>query len=233
MLNKQTPLPFYPNEYLNVHSVFKTIQGEGPFAGRPAVFVRLHGCNLQCPHCDTEYTSESTIWSSANLENYIRKTFPGVRLVVITGGEPFRQRATKGFVKRLMKYEYYAQIETNGVFYPGDDYPWKKTRSVVVVSPKTPKIHPMTASLASCYKYVVDADYVEEDGLPTMALGLCFPGKILARPPEGYQGDIYLQPMDAYDETANQRNLQAVAKIVMNNSRYIMGVQMHKIIGLP
>ena len=41
---------------LQVNSVFHTIQGEGPFAGSPSVFVRLSGCNLQCPACDTEYT---------------------------------------------------------------------------------------------------------------------------------------------------------------------------------
>ena len=46
---------------LEVHSIFKTIQGEGPFCGTPAVFIRLAGCNLQCPWCDTclLYTSPS------------------------------------------------------------------------------------------------------------------------------------------------------------------------------
>ena len=43
---------------LAVHSIFYTIQGEGPFAGETAVFVRLAGCNLQCPLCDTDYTSD-------------------------------------------------------------------------------------------------------------------------------------------------------------------------------
>jgi organic radical activating enzyme/5-methylcytosine-specific restriction endonuclease McrA len=37
--------------YLQVHEVFNTIQGEGPFAGYRAIFVRLTGCMLQCWWC--------------------------------------------------------------------------------------------------------------------------------------------------------------------------------------
>lgn len=33
---------------LQVAETFRTIQGEGPHAGTPAIFLRLAGCNLQC-----------------------------------------------------------------------------------------------------------------------------------------------------------------------------------------
>lgn len=36
--------------------MFASIQGEGPFTGRPSVFLRLGMCNLSCAWCDTPYT---------------------------------------------------------------------------------------------------------------------------------------------------------------------------------
>lgn len=41
---------------LRVSEIFASVQGEGPFVGRPSVFVRLALCNLQCAYCDTKYT---------------------------------------------------------------------------------------------------------------------------------------------------------------------------------
>ena len=51
--NTQEPEKIDRDRHLDVHSIFHTIQGEGPYCGHPAVFIRLAGCNLQCPGCDT------------------------------------------------------------------------------------------------------------------------------------------------------------------------------------
>ena len=96
MLNQQKPLPAvaFGGSYL-IHSLFLTIQGEGPFSGDAAVFVRLEGCNLQCPACDTDYTGgpRAQILSADDIVGAVGVLVGTSRasLVVLTGGEPFRQ----------------------------------------------------------------------------------------------------------------------------------------------
>ena len=40
-------------EQMFVTSMFMTLQGEGPYRGMPAFFIRLAKCNLACSFCDT------------------------------------------------------------------------------------------------------------------------------------------------------------------------------------
>ena len=68
------------------------------------------------------------------------------------------------------------------------------------------------------------------DGLPLSALDHpC--GDILARPPERFQGIIYIQPADEKDEQKNQLNLQTAVNSVLKFD-YVLQLQIHKLIGL-
>ena len=40
-------------DQMMVTSMFMTLQGEGPYRGEPAFFIRLAKCNLDCQFCDT------------------------------------------------------------------------------------------------------------------------------------------------------------------------------------
>lgn len=227
MLNRQSP--WAKNADLArvlVHSVFYTIQGEGPFAGRPAVFVRLAGCNLQCPMCDTDYTSKVRVYDPKVLALYVCRTAPNYPLVVITGGEPFRQAGLRPFVEHLVWLGYDVQLETNGTLY--QHLPWDQITTVC--SPKTGRVHPMLAEHISAFKYVANADQLGEDGLPDIALDHPNPGR-LARPHKGFEGKIYLQPIDVGDPVENKRHLDACVKSCMEFGYYLC-LQQHKIIGV-
>ena len=107
--------------------IFASLQGEGPSAGRPSVFVRLSNCNLACVWCDTAYT-----WRFTGPDGFERKAnqlvlseadtaarifaFNGTRLVV-TGGEPLLQAPALAKLLALLP-AMHIEIETNGTIAP-------------------------------------------------------------------------------------------------------------------
>lgn len=224
-----------PNDgQLEVHSIFRTIQGEGPYTGHPAIFVRLAGCNLQCPLCDTDYTSKrETLGLRAIGERVLELGKPkfGRPLVVVTGGEPFRQDLTE-MVDLLISLGYRVQVETNGTLpIPAYLADLDTALFTVVVSPKASKVHPTVFSRANAWKYVMREGAVSPDGLPTTALDHSN-GHGLARPPSGTLAtEIYLQPCDQKDAELNAANVQACVVQSIRNG-YILQIQTHKILGV-
>lgn len=107
--------------------IFHSIQGEGVFAGKPAVFLRLAMCNLSCVWCDTRYTwdweqhdqrKEVLAMSVDEAEEEIRR-FDCLNLVV-TGGEPLvQQKGLVPLLERLKGDGFWIDVETNGTIVPG------------------------------------------------------------------------------------------------------------------
>lgn len=230
-LNTQIPEKKDYQSTLEVHSVFSTIQGEGPFCGRPAVFVRLAGCNLQCPGCDTEYTEKRDRMNYQSIliriKNNLQVTNSNANLIVISGGEPFRQNIAP-FADFLIQNDFDVQIETNGSM----QIPLELSQMVTVVcSPKTAKLHPSALHRANAFKYVMKADSVNaEDGLPLQALDhRATP--FIARPPKSFKGKIYLQPMDEQDAGYNADNVAAVLASAMKHN-YTVQLQIHKLLNV-
>lgn len=219
---------------LDVHSIFMTIQGEGPFVGRPAVFIRLAGCNLQCPLCDTDYTQGRGLYSEAAILDMVIEATIGVTeqpLVVITGGEPFRQPIGR-LISLLRRNRFIVQIETNGSLFQ-ENVPWDDDDLVIVCSPKSGKLAERMIPMIDYFKYVVKAGDIDAyDGLPTHALDHPV-GKRVARPPQGFPpSKIYVQPVDTQDEAENRIHLNA-AILSAQRFGYTLCIQTHKIINLP
>jgi 7-carboxy-7-deazaguanine synthase len=95
--------------------IYKSVQGESSFAGRPCIFVRLAGCNLRCSWCDSEYTFTGGYkLSEDEVVAEIEKLAP-VKLVEFTGGEPLLQeRELVPLMERLLGEGYELMIETSG-----------------------------------------------------------------------------------------------------------------------
>lgn len=89
--------------------ILETIHGEVPFQGTPCLLVRLAGCNLKCPYCDTD----SSMKFEMGLDE-VKKIVMDSKLkeVLITGGEPLLQEED---VLQLIKdcSKSYV-VETNG-----------------------------------------------------------------------------------------------------------------------
>ena len=80
------------SQRLPVVETFHSLQGEGHHAGRSAFFIRLAGCTVGCPWCDTKHSwpsqghPEQHIHALADAAQMAGEA--GAGFVVITGGEP-------------------------------------------------------------------------------------------------------------------------------------------------
>ena len=98
---------------MQVSEIFYSIQGETSYAGRPCVFVRLAGCNLDCAYCDTPYAREGG--TAMALDEVMRNVGEHpVGLAMVTGGEPLVQDETPQLVQMLIEAGYTVLVETNG-----------------------------------------------------------------------------------------------------------------------
>jgi 7-carboxy-7-deazaguanine synthase len=141
-----------------VNEIFATIQGEGFWTGTASVFVRLQGCVVGCPWCDTRHTWETdqatrvpelplngdkpearptwAMMSEVEIAERIKLAGPSLRHVVITGGEPMAQDL--GPLIRTLNQSGtvdMVQIETSGT-YPPDVLGGDMTQYWLTVSPK-------------------------------------------------------------------------------------------------
>ncbi|MFH1414461.1 MAG: radical SAM protein [Elusimicrobiota bacterium] len=98
---------------IDISEIFYSVQGETSLAGRPAVFVRTAGCNLNCRWCDTVYSKEKK-YDKAVDEIIDEVSAFGCPVVVLTGGEPLIQEESRELMEKLAGKGFYVVLETNG-----------------------------------------------------------------------------------------------------------------------
>ena len=123
---------------LRITEVFTSLQGEGPLCCRRAVFVRLAGCNLRCPFCDTKYSLDPRVGEPVEARVLAERLAAEPGIVVVTGGEPLLQRrGLNALLEELWRLSpgKTVQVETNGTL-PAPSEDEQLHRALFVVSPK-------------------------------------------------------------------------------------------------
>ena len=98
---------------LVVHEIYRSIQGETSFAGRPCTLVRLTGCNLRCTWCDTPqaFHGGKRMTRAEVLQTALAFETP---LVLLTGGEPLLQPGARPLLRELCDAGRCVLVETSG-----------------------------------------------------------------------------------------------------------------------
>jgi 7-carboxy-7-deazaguanine synthase len=210
----------------SVKEMYVTLQGEGAHTGRAAVFCRFAGCNLWtgreadresavCRFCDTEFVGTDgpgggTFADPDSLARAIAALWRGGGreggrpFVVFTGGEPLLQ-LDEPLTSAVRSLGFEVAVETNGTKPrpPGIDW--------LCVSPKA------------------GADLVLSQG---DELKLVFPQIDL--PPDRVAHlaftHFFLQPMDGPGVAEHTR---LAAAYCLAHPQWRLGLQTHKIVGLP
>lgn len=190
--------------------IFESLQGEGRNTGRPCVFVRLAGCNLSCPWCDTDVTKRFSL----ELPELVREISSyRARSVVLTGGEPTVAEGMPELVAELKRLGYWVAVETNALRAPD----WLQFVDYVAASPKS--------EFADLYRegeMLACADEVRIVASGEDVVGFCreMRRRIAAT-------DYYVSPCDRGGDIDF-----ATAKSVLRQLEgWSLSVQLHKILG--
>ena len=201
---------------MQIADIFVSLQGEGKNQGKPCLFIRLAGCNLDCTWCDTKESRGGGISMSMDtILEQIWRVNPSY--VCITGGEPLLQAdALEPLLASLHRRGAGIDIETNGTI---DFSPLQRYASVCM-DVKCPssgeqsdlgllsKIHP-----EDTVKFVVmdenDCRYAQD---------------VIAS--HRIAGEIFFSPVFGTDYTI-------ISKFILTNNLPVrMQVQLHKVIGV-
>ena len=194
---------------MKVNEIFYSIQGEGMNTGRPAVFVRLAGCNLKCPFCDTDF-SKSEDMSVEQIVDEVCRIGNRCSFVVITGGEPTLQDCTP-LIDALQRNGFEVAMESNGTRPAPYNVNW------LTISPKTAYVDNEAAKVRQ-----MRADEVK----------LVFDG---VHEPSDYDivaKHYYLQPCDTGDPATNEVIIQQCVQYIKNHPQWKLSLQTQKILNV-
>ena len=190
-----------------VNEIFYSLQGEGRWAGRSAVFVRFSGCNLRCPFCDTDFAAVVEM-SADDILREVRLLTRDCKFIVLTGGEPTLQ-VDDSLIALFREQGFFLSMETNGTHPVPEGIDW------LTCSPKEAFVCQATPVIksASEVKVVFDGEHEVSD--------------------YGIQAEYYsVQPCDVGNEARNADILKQTIDFVMAHPKWQLSLQQHKILNM-
>lgn len=233
-MSYQPKLAPWPEEFtglLPVNEMFFSIQGEGRFAGTPAVFIRLNYCNLGCAWCDTRFTwdaeriEKDRLLNPAQIASAAQKLIESATArreeihVVITGGEPMLHQDRIPALIGALQAEGFAffEIETNGMYLPNaamieriswwNCSPKLSNSGLPVQRNRVPGALAAILATGKCdFKFVIqslkDIDEMERHYLPPL------PSERIILMPEGITPDTQMRIMPWLLEECSRRGFR-------------------------
>lgn len=204
-----------------IKEIYFTQQGEGKNTGKDFVFVRFTGCNLWsgkekhrasaiCKFCDTDFYGtdgvNGGVYETKDLVTKIKSLWVSMDSeirVVLTGGEPLLQ-VDDSLITALKKANIYIAIETNGTLKAPKGVDW------ICMSPKANTDIQLTEGSE------IKVIYPQENLDPADFNNMNF-------------SNYYIQPMDSKDY---ETNVSKSVEFCMQNSKWRLSLQTHKILGI-
>ncbi len=197
--------------HLPLMEMFYSIQGEGFYAGRPAVFIRLGGCDVGCVWCDVKESWDAAKHPDTSIEEIVKFVADSqTKFVVITGGEPAMYDLNL-LTKSLHSLGVEIAIETSGVYPLSGELDW------ICFSPK--KFKPPTEdiyAIANELKVIVfhksDLEWAENHAKKINS-----------------NCKLYLQP-----EWSKKEEMTAlIIEYIKRNTHWNISIQTHKYVDVP
>ncbi|MEM7594500.1 MAG: 7-carboxy-7-deazaguanine synthase QueE [Cyanobacteria bacterium P01_A01_bin.83] len=186
---------------------FHSVQGEGYWTGVNAFFIRLAGCDVHCPWCDTKHSWNMQRHPQQSTQELVQKaksTNPAI--VIITGGEPLMHDLFP-LTTALKHAGLQVHLETSGAHPVSGNFDW------ITFSPKQFKApHSSIYDHASELKVVItnqfDLKWAEQQATLVSSSTLC-----------------YLQP-----EWNSPQSKTLIFDYVLQHPKWRISLQTHKLL---
>jgi len=194
---------------LPIVETFHSVQGEGFWVGANAYFMRLAGCDVGCPWCDTKHSWNPKRHPRQAIADLVEGAIAAQpAFVVITGGEPLMHDLTE-LTDALHHAGLRIHLETSG------SHPWSGRFDWVTLSPK-----PFKPPLDDNYVYAQELKVVVQS-----EADIAWAEQQAER--VSPQTLKYLQP-----EWSAPASQQLVFEYVLRHSDWRVSLQTHKYLGI-